>query len=192
LAQAEIAQDPRLVGRDLKGRRIEALRLVVTPELIEGRALSRQNAPVRPLAVVGLFERPHGLLEAARPGQRLAVGGHDAFVVRMAHGGLLEHGDGRGVLPEGAQRRRVIERRGAVVLVARRALAPLLRGFAQRSLRSRRSALAIGADQFVLAGGGAGGQRAAEREHGDERTGASRAVRPKRHEARPRGPICSR
>ena len=83
VGQPEIGQHRRLFGRDLQRARIILPRFLVPPELIERRALRRQDAPVRIVRAVGAAEHVEGLLEIAVVGQRAAIAGQQRLVAGM-------------------------------------------------------------------------------------------------------------
>ncbi|MET3160271.1 hypothetical protein ABIF34_007296 [Bradyrhizobium japonicum] len=110
IGQAEIGQNLRLVRHDLQRGRVILLRLFVATELVERRALRRQDAPVRILRRMRAAQNVESLLEIAVVGERAAVAGEQRLVAGMAEHGLLEHRDRLGALPALAQRLAVVER----------------------------------------------------------------------------------
>ena len=114
-------------------------------DLVEHRALHRQDAPVRLVGRVRAAEHFERLLVVAGVGERPAIGAEQRLVVRIVDRGLLEHGDGLGALAGRAQRLRRSgsplrgrsDSRGSARPRLRRVAPPF--GFGARRLRPRRS-----------------------------------------------------
>ena len=86
------------------------LRLLVAAELVERRALRRQDAPVGIFRRMRAAEHVEGLLEIAVVGERAAIAGEQRLVAGMGEHGLLQHRDRLRALAGVAQRLAVFER----------------------------------------------------------------------------------
>ncbi len=139
VGQSEIGQHRRLVRHDLQRGRIILPRFLVAAELIERRALRRQDAPVGILRRMRAAEHVEGLLEIAIVGERAAVAGEQRLVAGMGEHGLLEHRDRLGALAGLAQRLAVVERDVGIARLGAIALA-------KASMSGLASAVAAGSD----------------------------------------------
>lgn len=98
VGQSEVGQHRRLVGHDLERGRVILLRFLVAAELVEHRALRRQDVPVGILGRMRAAQDIERLLEIAVVGERTAVAGEQRLVAGMGEHSLLHHRNRLGAL----------------------------------------------------------------------------------------------
>ena len=118
-------------GAIFKAALVVAAGFLVLAELVERRALHRENAPVRIVGRMGAAENIEGGLRIAIVGERAAVTGEQHLVAGMGNRGLFEHGGGLGALPGGAQRLAIGQGRIGILGIGAIALAINFHGAAR-------------------------------------------------------------
>ena len=83
------------------------LRVGVASHLVEDRALHVENAPVRSVRCMRVFERDQRLLVLPNIGKRTAVRTEQRHAVGISDGSLFKHGNGLGALVGRTQRARI-------------------------------------------------------------------------------------
>ena len=99
-----------MVRHDPQGACIILPRLLIPAELVQRRALRREQPPVRIIRAVGAAKHLESLLEIAVIGQRTAIGGEQQLVAGMSDGALFEHRNRLRPLSGGTQRLAVSQR----------------------------------------------------------------------------------